>query len=274
MPDNPVTVGSFQFAPEAEVARMCLAEEGIRAFIIDGEIVTADWFLGNAVGYIKLQVAESQAEAALAVLQRVKVRRSRDGQDEEDCDADELDNAVCLACGADLSESPTTCGACGWSYGGAGDAVAGELLNSEPLDVEQTAAPEQDFAGEIETANALGAPDRPGRIGADGSKDSQPRFCIVCGAIIEMDLAVCPGCGSSLGEPLRDDRDSDPDDESEEFDHISGMDRLRSLKRPFILLWVWMVAILIGGFVIGPMLSSPFHLIYMVLHLVSRRSLC
>src|ERR1043165_3719990 len=59
-----VTVASFQLANEAELAKLHLEEAGIHSFLADVETVNWDWFLGQAIGYIKVQVLQSQAEAA------------------------------------------------------------------------------------------------------------------------------------------------------------------------------------------------------------------
>jgi hypothetical protein len=72
MADDPVTIARYQFLSEAEAARMHLEAAGIHAFLIDVETLNVNWLWGNAIGYIKLQVAESQADAALAVLEPIQ----------------------------------------------------------------------------------------------------------------------------------------------------------------------------------------------------------
>lgn len=106
------TVAEFQFLAEAQAARLHLQAEEIPAFIADAETVTADWFLGNAIGYIKLQVPGDRAEAARAALQRRR-RTPRDG--EEDARSTPKDSP-CLACGAVIPNSRRACPQCGWSY--------------------------------------------------------------------------------------------------------------------------------------------------------------
>src|SRR4051812_29394297 len=112
MNDPLVTLTDFRFVPQADLARMVLEQEGIPAFIADANTVTADWFLGNAVGYVKLQVAASQVEAALAVLRNNPelLDGSRRTSDEDD------DRDTCLACGEVMSDAADECTACGWSY--------------------------------------------------------------------------------------------------------------------------------------------------------------
>jgi hypothetical protein len=112
MPGKLVTVGSFQFLPEAETVRTNLEHEGIRAFVSDAETVNADWFLGNAIGYIKLQVESEQAEAAAAVLEDMRAKQRR-----HDARAlGEIEVPVCLSCGAEFSDTQAICPACGWSF--------------------------------------------------------------------------------------------------------------------------------------------------------------
>jgi hypothetical protein len=107
-----VTVASFQFPAEAEVARMHLQERGIQAFLADAETVSMDWLLGNAIGYVKLQVPSEQAQAALSFLEEVRAGHIRNPEGSRRA----LDAAVCLACGADLPAGEQKCAMCGWSY--------------------------------------------------------------------------------------------------------------------------------------------------------------
>jgi hypothetical protein len=48
MADDLVTLATFRFASKAEYTKWVLEQEGIQAFVFDGNTVTADWFLGNA----------------------------------------------------------------------------------------------------------------------------------------------------------------------------------------------------------------------------------
>jgi hypothetical protein len=121
MADNLVTVKTFQFVPEAEAARMHLEEQGIQSFLADAETVNMDWLLGNALGYVKLQVSSDQAEAAAAILQRIPANRSRSDDGEETTDA-----ASCLSCGAKLLTDHSVCPSCGWSYASGDDDKPGE----------------------------------------------------------------------------------------------------------------------------------------------------
>jgi hypothetical protein len=62
------TVASFDLAAKAELARNVLEAAGIPAVLADAEIVAMDWLISNAVGGIKVQVREEDAERAAAVL--------------------------------------------------------------------------------------------------------------------------------------------------------------------------------------------------------------
>jgi hypothetical protein len=106
-----VTVATFTTLPEAEAAKLHVESEGIPANIVDAEIVSMDWLLGNAVGYIKLQVPQSQAHAVVTLLEsqradRLRRRELAEGRPEED---------LCLACGA-LMDDSAACPRCGWTW--------------------------------------------------------------------------------------------------------------------------------------------------------------
>ena len=68
MADELVTVATFEVLPPAELTCARLKAAGIPAFLADAETVYMDWALGNALGYIKLQVPRAQAEKALTLL--------------------------------------------------------------------------------------------------------------------------------------------------------------------------------------------------------------
>ena len=111
MDDDLVTLTSYRFAPKAELAKSCLEAEGIRACIDNLAVVTNDWFLGNAVGYIKLSVRRSQAEQAAAILREHP--ELLDGRQPKPTDEEK---ESCLACGEPMSDDADVCTKCGWSY--------------------------------------------------------------------------------------------------------------------------------------------------------------
>jgi hypothetical protein len=132
MLDELVTVSTFQVLPEAEAARMRLGAEGIRSFLSDAEIVNMDWLLGNAIGFIKLQVPSAQAEEAYAILEQMR--------EEKELHASEPpvgpEETACLNCGAKLPALAKTCSICGWSYAdeeGNGERSEEEADEEEPI---------------------------------------------------------------------------------------------------------------------------------------------
>jgi membrane protease YdiL (CAAX protease family) len=66
--DKLVTIATYNTPSQAEVARLILEEEGIKTFLADDNLVGMNWFLSNAVGGAKLQVAASEAERAKDIL--------------------------------------------------------------------------------------------------------------------------------------------------------------------------------------------------------------
>jgi hypothetical protein len=121
-----VTVGTFQFLPEAEAARLHLESEGIPAFLADAETVNMNWLLGNAIGYIKLQVPRAQAEAARDVLETMRASRSR----EPAARAESSQAIYCRYCDGELAASESTCPTCGRAIGG----DESDLLENDPAD--------------------------------------------------------------------------------------------------------------------------------------------
>ena len=109
--DALVSIATYLTLAEADLARMHLAEEGITAVVADSGIVGTNWFLGNAVGYIKVQVRQSDAEVAWSIL---KSKPGRPGK-KKPSDLDD-DATYCLACGRTIEETEPRCPACGWSY--------------------------------------------------------------------------------------------------------------------------------------------------------------
>ena len=69
-----VTIESFQNAMEARLYKQQLEDAGIRCAIADEFAVSNFWHLANAIGGIKLQVAEEDFERANAVLDELEKR--------------------------------------------------------------------------------------------------------------------------------------------------------------------------------------------------------
>lgn len=81
-----VTVATFFEAPQARIAQNVLKEAGIRAVLTDESVVAMDWLLGNAVGGIKVQVLEPDADRAVSVLER----ELGDDSEQQEIDEEEL----------------------------------------------------------------------------------------------------------------------------------------------------------------------------------------
>jgi hypothetical protein len=106
-----VTLITYPHLPQAESAQRTLEVEGIESFIADSNMVTNDWFLGNAIGWIKLQVRRSEAEQALAILQKYP-RLMKYHQD----DLPDDEGLTCLSCSSPMGIDEEKCPKCGWSF--------------------------------------------------------------------------------------------------------------------------------------------------------------
>ena len=62
------TIRRYRDQPEALLARSVLESSGIACFLRDENIVRLNWGVSNMIGGIRLQIAESDVEAAEAVL--------------------------------------------------------------------------------------------------------------------------------------------------------------------------------------------------------------
>lgn len=65
-----VTIATFSHAGDAHVLKSRLEAEGIRCFVADEQIINLYWLYCLAVGRVKLQVDEPDAERALDILSR------------------------------------------------------------------------------------------------------------------------------------------------------------------------------------------------------------
>lgn len=68
MSGNLVTIATFDLPAKAQLARNALTQSGIQAVVTDESVVAMDWLLGNAVGWVKVQVLEEDAGRAVAAL--------------------------------------------------------------------------------------------------------------------------------------------------------------------------------------------------------------
>jgi hypothetical protein len=72
MSDRLVTVATYTEPTSAHLAREQLEAAGVRCFLTDDQTTGMDWLLGNAIGWVKLQVAESDAQRAVAILENLR----------------------------------------------------------------------------------------------------------------------------------------------------------------------------------------------------------
>ena len=67
-----VTIEEYDKAHLAQVAVLAIEEAGIQCFLQNETIVAMDWFISNAVGGIRLQVAAENADAAKRILDEIQ----------------------------------------------------------------------------------------------------------------------------------------------------------------------------------------------------------
>lgn len=105
MSDDFVTVATLNTPTEASLVRNQLEAEGIRVFLSDEEAVGMAWYLGNAIGGIKVQVAAEDADRAFELLDEhdpvtiseedwKTVAGFENGWDEEEEDADAAEDTA------------------------------------------------------------------------------------------------------------------------------------------------------------------------------------
>ena len=64
-----ITVASFSKVEEAHMLRLRLEAGGIPAYIQDENMVQMDWMYSNAIGGVRVQIVEEDAEHAKEILQ-------------------------------------------------------------------------------------------------------------------------------------------------------------------------------------------------------------
>jgi hypothetical protein len=109
MPENLVTIATFNTPEEAALARNFLETRGVKAFLIDEDTVGMFWHMGSALGGVKLQVADIDRDRAEQVL---------DQRGESEPATDVVDDGfaegrTCPVCGAAFSEDYDYCPECG-----------------------------------------------------------------------------------------------------------------------------------------------------------------
>ncbi len=64
-----VTIATFDQPAQARLVQNALQEAGVRATVSDESLVAMDWLLSNAVGGVKVQVWDEDAEKAVQLLE-------------------------------------------------------------------------------------------------------------------------------------------------------------------------------------------------------------
>jgi hypothetical protein len=113
MPNDLITIATYGSPEEAEVARNALQAEGLQAFLDGVATVGNFWHMGNAVGGVRLLIAEADAERALSVLRTP----------EDDTSArDDLGEWICPRCASPVGLDFDVCWSCGTTRDGAENA--------------------------------------------------------------------------------------------------------------------------------------------------------
>lgn len=68
MADEIITLWRYRDFPEALVARAKLEAEGIECFLADENMIRLNWFRSDALGRLRLQLLQENAEAAMEIL--------------------------------------------------------------------------------------------------------------------------------------------------------------------------------------------------------------
>ena len=64
-----VTIARFSTTEEAHLLRLQLAAGGVEAFILDEYMVQLDWLISNAIGGVRVQIAEEDLERCKQIVQ-------------------------------------------------------------------------------------------------------------------------------------------------------------------------------------------------------------
>ena len=87
MATNLVTIATYTYSHELDVIKALLESEGIECFTLDNFTVAIDPLVSNAIGGVKLQVIEEQAEKATEIVNKFWRNNDNTGTfDNEDLD--------------------------------------------------------------------------------------------------------------------------------------------------------------------------------------------
>ncbi len=103
MSESLVTIGTYWFIGDADVAKNALDAAGIESFVDDANIVRVNWFNANAVHGVKLRVRNVDALRAGEILNLQCESIEEIGEAHEEI----VQADVCEMCGsADISRTP------------------------------------------------------------------------------------------------------------------------------------------------------------------------
>jgi hypothetical protein len=91
-----VTVGTFDDALLAHIAKGRLEAEGIVSYIMDEHYIWANWSMSFALGGVKIRVKSEDAQSAKEVLLKLSRGEYQSNSDEN------VDETVCSACNSHL----------------------------------------------------------------------------------------------------------------------------------------------------------------------------
>ena len=89
-----ITIAQFRDLPEAGLAKSRLESEGITCFLDNEFTIGANWLYSNALGGVKLNVPEGNAEEAKAILEETTESMASEESEEH------LEDSACPVCGA------------------------------------------------------------------------------------------------------------------------------------------------------------------------------
>jgi hypothetical protein len=95
MADRLVTIAQYRDLPEAGLAKSRLEAAGITCFLDNEYTIGINWLYSNALGGVKLNVPEENAEEAKAIIEEVAEPTTAPEESEE-----LLPDSVCPNCGA------------------------------------------------------------------------------------------------------------------------------------------------------------------------------
>ncbi len=123
--DDLVTVAEFGNPQQASFAKWLLEREGVHAYVSGAESTNMLWIVGPALGGVKLQVAEHDAEKSARILETAK-------------HSEEATETVgpwkCTHCGETVDAGFETCWSCGACYAEAADTASAPVADTPEED--------------------------------------------------------------------------------------------------------------------------------------------